>query len=193
MTNFVPSNSGLDWFTVQSAAQLPNVAAATIQTDDLFVGARAYVADAGLYICTDATANAAVWVNVASGGGSGAAGVGTVVFGTFGATLAAGQTDNGLDIGGNTDGGIRVARAGFITALITVASAAVTVANITVTVFKNGVATAVTSTYTFGVTTSATATGSVAVAAGDILTVKYTSGAIGNTPILTAQIEVTYS
>jgi hypothetical protein len=116
-----------------------------------------------------------------------------VVFGTFGATLAAGQTDNGLDIGGNTDGGIRVARAGFITALTSVASAAPTVANVTVAVYKNGTVTAITSTYTAAVTTSATATGSVSVAAGDILTVKYTSGAIGNTPVMTAQIEVTYS
>lgn len=193
MTNFVPSNAGLDWFTVQSAAELPNVSGAAIQSADVVPGARAYVADVGLYICETATAGAAVWRPAIASGSGVVVGAQRVLVGTWGVTLAAAQTDNGLDIGGATDGGIRVIRAGVISGIAAVASAAPSVADVTVAVFKNGTVTALTVTFTAGVTTSASATGSVTVAAGDILTVKYTSGAIGNTPVMTAQVELTYS
>ncbi len=49
------------WGEYVSAAQLPNVAGATFQTSNLFVGAMAFVTGSGQYVCTDATRGAAVW------------------------------------------------------------------------------------------------------------------------------------
>lgn len=193
MPTFVPSNAGLDWFTISSTAELPNVSGAAIQSTEVVAGARAYVADVGLYICEDATAGAAVWRPAIASGSGVVVGAQRVIVGTWGATTAASQTDNLLDIGGNANGGARVIRAGVISGLSTVASAAFADAGVTAAVYKNGTITAITVTYTAGATTSASATGSVTVAAGDIITVGYTSGATSNTPVLTAQVEITYS
>jgi hypothetical protein len=49
------------WPNVAIAAQLPNVAAATIQSAKLQVGDLAIVTGGGLYLCTTATLGAAVW------------------------------------------------------------------------------------------------------------------------------------
>jgi len=60
--------SAPSWGTVVSTAQLPNVAAATIQSAQLEAGDTCYV-NAGnidLYVCIDATLGAAIWRRLSS-------------------------------------------------------------------------------------------------------------------------------
>lgn len=58
------------WGEFGAAAQLPNVAGATIQNSNLSRGDIAY-SGTTLYVCTTATRGAAVWAAIGSGGGGG--------------------------------------------------------------------------------------------------------------------------
>lgn len=63
----VPSNDGLDWGLFPTAAELPNVSGSSTQNADLVVGARAYVADDGAYVCAVPTVNGATWQTAGTG------------------------------------------------------------------------------------------------------------------------------
>ena len=172
---------------VPTSADLPNVSGSAYTATDLSVGDFCFVcADSRMYYCTNAASGAATWTCPEK--------TERVIVGTWGVTTAASETDNGLDLAGVTDGAFRCIRAGTLTGLSVVASAAFTGANCTVAVYKNGTVTALSCLFTDGVTTSATDTDAgISVSAGDLVTVKYTSGAIGNTPAVSAQVELTYS
>lgn len=56
-----PTQNHAYWGAFATTADLPNVAASTTQKSTLEAGDQAYVAES-LYVCTDATLGAAVWV-----------------------------------------------------------------------------------------------------------------------------------
>jgi hypothetical protein len=208
-----------DWGVVPSTDDLPNSAAAAIQSDDCAVGDRAHVAGVW-YSCTDATLGAATWSPGLSGaaatdisytpttsanwiGGAPsdvgealdylAAGAQRQKVAGFNVVAAASQTDSPLDLGG-VGGGYVAIRAGSITGLSIYLTGAPTVANIAVSVSKNGAAVAST---TLTVAPAGDTTQQVTVAigtstfvAGDVIGVVYTSGAIGNTPTIYASAEI---
>jgi hypothetical protein len=181
-SNTVASNNGLDWGNFATTAQLPNASGATIQTGDVQVGARAFVIGSGYYYCTTATEGAAVWGTLARS-----------VLGTGTEVAAASQTDNVININGAAS--IPMVRAGSITGFRVTLSGAPTVANIAVSIYKNGSIVAAT-TLTFVPAAAATQVvtinaGSSTYLATDVLSLGYTSGAIGNTPTITATIEIT--
>lgn len=219
MTNFVPSNNALDWGTVPTLTMRPNLATADIQSTDVIVGTRVYVLeDSTEYVCTDATVGAAVWSANAGGTASStaytpsdsgdwqgsvpatvAAALDTLadtsrrmILGAGQETSSASQTDNVINLGGAT--ALPQVRAGSITGFRVTLDTAPTVANIAVSVYKSGSAVAAT-TLTFvpaGATTQVVTldVGVSTFLATDTLSLGYTSGAIGNTPIITAIVEI---
>ena len=60
------------WGNYAEAAQLPNVAGATVQTNELHIGDLA-TAEEVVYQCTTAVKGGAVWAALAGGGGAWAA------------------------------------------------------------------------------------------------------------------------
>jgi hypothetical protein len=117
--------------------------------------------------------------------------------GGFGVTLAASQTDAALTYGGKAGAGWVAPRPGSIMALSAQLLAAITGSTKTciVKVYKNGVAVATALvTFTTGGAEVALyvtlAKDAQTFAAGDVITVGYTTTAITNTPDLTASVEV---
>lgn len=122
------------------------------------------------------------------------AGINRKEVGGWAEVLAASQTDNVVNRVVSTAGGYVAKRAGSITGFSAALSAAATSAAVNCRVAKNG--TAITATqldFTAGGNTTDYATftaGTIQFVAGDVLTVVYTSLAIGNTPTLSCDIEI---
>jgi len=67
-----PRQHHSQWPNVSASSQLPNTSIAAIQDSALEVGDTCYsIAEAVLYVCTDATLGSAVWVDPAAGGAGG--------------------------------------------------------------------------------------------------------------------------
>lgn len=189
MANQVPLNNGLDWPTVPTDAELPNVSGAAIQSEDLTPGARCFVSGVGTYTCSVPTPGAATWALTGSlsGGGGGAA-----VVGPFNCTTAV-----GLVLASYATGVWVAPRAGSITGISgwvsTPAADDDLVADVYVGVTPAGQAL----TFSDGgdqVEYLTITAGTIAVAAGDSVFIGITGGAsLSNTPLFVGSVEFTPS
>lgn len=122
------------------------------------------------------------------------AGINRMNIGGFVEVLAASQTNNVVTRVVSTAAGYVCPRAGSITGFSGALSAAATSAAVNARIAKNGTPIASTQLdYTAGGNTTdygTWAAGTIPFAAGDVLTVVYTSAGIGNTPTFSADIEI---